>query len=51
MILSIKKDKIIVEIYSILDIFLKYWEKYLLTIGIEMADFGIKKGDYYFTTK
>jgi len=49
MILSIKTDKVIIKIYSILDIFLKYWEKYLLTIGIEIANIGIKKRDYYFT--
>ena len=45
MILSIKTDKSSVDIDNLIDNFLEYWEKYLLAIGIEIADIGIKKGD------
>ena len=38
MILSIKHNKIILEVNTLLDNFLKFWEKYLLTIGIKIAD-------------
>ena len=45
MILSIKTDKSSVDIDNLIDNFLKCWEKYLLTIGIEIANIRIKKGD------
>jgi len=49
--LSIKVNKIILKNNSLLDNFLKYREKYLLTMSIEIGDIVIKKGDYYFTAK
>ena len=43
--LSIKIRKIIIKSGNLLDYFGKDWEKYLLTIGIEIANIRIKKGD------
>lgn len=49
--LSIKISKIINRIVSLIKNFKNYWEKYLLTIVIEIANIEIEKGDYYFTTR
>ena len=51
MILSIRNNIFIVKIKTLVGTFLEYWEKYLLTIGIEIGDIKIKKRGLLFHNK